>query len=286
MKTIKTNCLMKLCSGSRLLPVFLWLLMLGSALPAQKAWAQSSSLQQALPPVPDPPRLVNDLGNMLDAADEQKLEQKLIDYEKSSSNEIAIVTIDRLGDFDIAEYANELGRKWNIGKASKKNGVLILASKEDRKINISPGYGLSGRLPDITCGRIIREQIVPNFKQGNFYAGFNEATDAIIRYAADEFTADPEEKGSALIVFLVLLFIIIVFASVVFGIFYAIRNNKGTYVSRKGWSDRNNDWGGPWGGFGGGSSWGGSSGGGSGGGFGGFGGGGGGFDGGGASGSW
>lgn len=244
--------------------------------------AQSTSLQKLLPPVPSPPHLVNDLGDMLSDEEELTLENKLVEYEKKSSNEIAIVTIESLEGNEVSEYANELGRKWDIGKSSKKNGVLILASKTDRKINISPGYGLSGVLPDITCGRIIREQIVPNFKNGNYYKGFDEAVDIIVLRAGNEFVADEIPQGDGSIGLLTLIFIFLIFGLIIFVFFYMIRNRNATYVSRRGWINTNDTWG--TGGFGGGGFGGGGDSGG--GGFGGFGGGGGGFDGGGSSGSW
>lgn len=257
----------------------------------QILYGQNSSIEKVLPDIPSRPRLVNDLGDMLNEDEELRLENKLFQYEQKTSNEIAIVTIDSLYGHVVEDYAVALGRKWDIGKASKKNGVLILASRADRKINISPAYGLSGVLPDVICARIIREHIVPHFKAKNFYQGFDEATDIMFSYIANEFTADPAEAESPLVGFIVLLFILVVFMIIIFGFFYAIRNRKSTYVSRRGWINKDDDWtGGSWGGggFGGGSWGGGSWGGGSsgGGGFGGFGGGGGGFDGGGASGSW
>ena len=254
------------------------------------AFSQNSSLEKVLPDVPSTPRLVNDLGNMLTEDEELRLENKLFQYEQKTSNEIAVVTIDSLYGHVIEDYAVALGRKWDIGKSSKKNGVLILASRADRKINISPAYGLSGVLPDVICARIIREYIVPNFKAGNYYQGFDEATDVMFSHIANEFTADPSEDGSGALSFFVLFFIFILFMLIIFGFFYSIRNRKSTYVSRRGWINKDDDWtGGSWGGggfggFGGGSWGGGSSSGG--GGFGGFGGGGGGFDGGGSSGSW
>lgn len=252
-------------------------------------FGQSPTLLKALPEVPSPPHLVNDLGGMLTDEEELKLETKLIEYEKNTSNEIAIVTVDNIGEFEISEYANELGRKWDIGKSSKKNGVLILASKSDRKINISPGYGLSGVLPDGVCGSIIRQQIVPNFKAGNYYLGFDEAVEKLKQHIANEFTADETTDDG--LGFFVFLFIFLIFIAVIFFIFYVSRNRSSTYSSRRGWTTKNDDWnsnsgsgwlGGGLGGFGGGGSDSGDSGGG----FGGFGGGGGGFDGGGASGSW
>lgn len=246
-----------------------------------------TTYHKAIPDLPSQPRLVNDFADMMSNDEENLLEAKLENYEKESSNEICIVTVNDLDGMDVSEFAIELGRKWDIGKASKKNGVLVLASKNEHKINISPGYGLSGVLPDITCGRIIREQMVPDFKNGNFYSGFDNAASALIQASKGEYTSDevPVQRISPAFVLLMILF----FMGLVFFMFYLRRNSKNIYVSRRGYKYDDDGWGrgGGWfGGFGGGGSggdgWGDSGGGG----FGGFGGGGGGFDGGGASGSW
>lgn len=251
----------------------------------QSLFAQAT-FHKEIPDLPSKPALVNDLGDMLTTEEEMKLEAKLLKYEQESSNEIAIVTVETLGGMEVADFAVELGRKWGIGKSSKKNGVLVLASKTDRKINISPGYGLQGVLPDVRCSRIIREQIVPNFKSGNIYAGFDQATDKIIAYSTGEFSAedaDGKKDGSPLLFILFFMLMVFVF-------FFVVRKRTGnTYVSRRGYRNTDAGWGAGGGFFGGmmggsGSSWGSDDSGG--GGFGGFGGGGGGFDGGGASGSW
>jgi uncharacterized protein len=247
----------------------------------------AQTYHKEIPEAPNPPHLVNDLAGMMSASEALQLETKLLDFERKSSNEVTIVTVANLGDLDVATFALEIGRKWDIGKETKKNGVLILASKDDRKINISPGYGLSGVLPDIICGRIIRDHIVPNFKEGNYYAGFDEATNAIIEASTGEFTAAPQASpvGAGFMFFFILFAIIMIFV-----FFFLIRNRKGMYISRRGYKYDDRGWNSPSGGgaWFGGSNWGGGnddSGGGFGG-FGGFGGGGGGFDGGGASGSW
>lgn len=255
---------------------------MGILLSSMQAYSQSKFHSQ-IPDLPSKPALVNDLGNMMSPEEVLLLETKLLNFEKESSNEIAIVTVTSLEGLPIEDYAVELGRKWDIGKESKKNGVLILASKNDRKINISPAYGLSGVLPDVICSRIIREQIVPNFKEGNIYKGFDQAVDKIIGYSKGEFTAD-EPAGASNVSPLIF---ILIFMVVIFIFFFVLRNKAGTtYMSRRGYKNNDAGWG-SGGGFLGGSNWGGggssSS---DSGGFGGFGGGGGGFDGGGSSGSW
>ena len=257
----------------RTLTIFIGILLLSIfCLQAQTTY------HKGIPDLPATPRLVNDFAGMLTPEEVNLLETKLLNFEKTSSNEVTIVTVTDLDDLEVSEFALELGRKWDIGKEKKKNGVLLLDSKNDRKINISPGYGLSGVLPDITCGRIIREYIKPNFKNQAYYKGFDEATTAIISATQGEFSNDElkPKKTSGVFTFLKIIVIIIV----IILYFFFRRNSRNIYVSRRGY--RYND-GGSWGGFGGFGGGGSDSGGG---GFGGFGGGGGGFDGGGASGDW
>ncbi len=245
-------------------------------------WAQSD---KDFPPRPNPPRLVNDLAGMMTPDEQARLEAKLLDYEQSSSTQITVVTVKSLGSYEIAQYAVELGNRWGVGQKGKDNGAVILASMNDRAVNISSGYGLEGTLTDIKSGQIIRNEIVPEFKNGNFYAGFDRAADAIIAVTKGEYQADKKKErkrdgvstGGAIAIILIIYFIIWLMNKFRGG-------GGGSYMSGRG----HRNWGGgPWigggfGGFGGGgSSWGGGS---SGGGFGGFGGGS--FGGGGASGRW
>lgn len=241
--------------------LFAVLLGLGLVLCSALALGQMHSFHEQIPDAPNPARLVNDFAGMMSASETDQLEDKLEDFEKQTSNEIVVVTIASLQDLEVDEFALELGRKWNIGKASKKNGVLILAAQAEHRINISPAYGLQGALPDMLCARIIREFMTPAFKKGQFYVGFDQAADAIIAATKGEFTNDtPEKEKKTPPIFIFILFIMLLIY------LFVRRNSTSTYVSRRGYRNMG---GGYWGG-----------------GFGGFGGGGGGFDGGGSSGGW
>lgn len=235
------------------------------------------------PPIPSPPRLVNDLAHTMNAEQVAELEQKLVDFDKTTSNQISIVTIKSLAGYDVEQYAVELANKWKIGRASKNNGVLILAAIDDHKVNISTGYGLEGALTDAQCGRIIRNEMIPSFKEGNYYEGLNKGVDAVIKATKGEYTADPSDNNSgdpSIGTIIIIIIIIIIFIIILSG---KGGNGGGGYMSGRGtrgfWIGGLGGGGSSWGSSGGG--WGGGS---SGGGFGGFGGGS--FGGGGASGSW
>jgi uncharacterized protein len=233
---------------------------------------------QKLPARPNPPKLVNDFTNTLTADQAAHLEQKLVEFDDSTSTQIAVVIIASTDGYDISEYNVSLGRAWGVGGKELNNGVVLLVSKNDRKLNIATGYGSEGALPDITCKHIIDDVIVPRFKGNDYFGGINSGTDAIIKALQGEYKAPPgyrSKKGGGVgrMIFIIIVIIVILAMSSGGG------GRGGTFMSRRGYRGFS----GPtiWWTGGGGSS---SGGGGSGGGFGGFGGGS--FGGGGASGSW
>jgi uncharacterized protein len=245
-----------------------------------------AQIDKVIPATPNPPRLYNDFTkgrNFLTPEQAQYLESKLVAYNDSTSNQVAIVIVETLQGYTANEYATALGRKWGVGGKEKRNGVVILISTEpgNRDAYIATGYGLEGAIPDITAKHIFEEQLLPEFKNGNYYTGLNKTVDAIIKAAAGEYTAPPgygntNKPGKIFKLIIALIFIIIFFSSMGGG-----GGKGGGYASRRGWMGPTIFGGGLGsGGFGGGG-W---SGGGGGGGFGGFGGGS--FGGGGAGGKW
>ncbi|MCX2576280.1 TPM domain-containing protein [Pedobacter sandarakinus] len=237
-----------------------------------------------------PSTLVNDYANVLSAEQRQALESKLVAFDDSSSTQIAIAILKSVGDYDINEYAVQLGRNWGVGHNGKNNGIMIVVAVGDRKISIQTGYGLEGALPDIYAKRIIDNDIKPNFRNGNYYAGLDEGTTSIIKYTKGEYKNDNPRKasskkggvGSIFIVIIIVIILIILMRKGGGG-------NGGEVIGGRGASNAL-FWAmlfGSGGGRGGNSGWGGGFGGGSSGGGGGFGGfGGGSFGGGGSSGSW
>jgi uncharacterized protein len=243
-----------------------------------------AQIEKIVPDRPTPPRLVNDFAHVLTPEQIDALERKLVAYDDSTSNQIAVVTIQTTNDYAIDDVALGVLRKWGVGNKEKDNGIVILAAIADRKIWIATGYGMEGVVPDITAQTIIDHDILPNFRSGDYYRGFDEAANSIFKAAAGEYKA-PEgygqrgkgsriSTGKIIIAIIILFFILNMFGG---------GGKGGGFMSRRGYRG----FGGPIifpGGFGGGG-WGSSGGGGfGGGGFGGFGGGGGG--GGGAGGSW
>lgn len=245
---------------------------------------------QQIPSRPVPPRLVNDFTNTLTSSQENRLEQKLVAYNDTTSTQIAVVFINDLQGTTAADFAYQLGEKWGVG-TKENNGIVILVKpKNDTKgeVFISVGYGLEQYIPDAIAKRIIENEMIPAFKENDYYSGVDKAVDIIINLASGAFSAEEYSDNDAEI-FILIFFIFII---VVMIIFISLAGKAGkTYSSKDDssiwkalfWasvfsnSNRNNhhnhwnDFSGGSGGFGGGS-------------FGGFGGGS--FGGGGAGGSW
>jgi len=217
--------------------------------------------------VPENDGWVTDRADFLTPEQERSLEALMGSYESGSGHEIALLTVPDLGGEPIERYALDVARAWGIGKTDTQAGALLVIARRGREIRIEVGRGLEGTLTDSISGRIIRNVIAPDFKQGRFYDGIRAGIEAMHAAAGGEYGAIPgdrERKRRSVGTLVPLIWILLVILSIV------RRRRRG---SRGGIL--------PWivlGGSGGGRSSGG-------GGFGGFGGGGG-FSGGGASGGW
>ncbi len=244
---------------------------------------------QNLPPKPN--TLVLDSTNTLSSAERQALEDKLVAYNDSTTTQIAVVILHNVQGDDINDFGQKLGRAWGIGQKGKNNGLLVLVALDEHKVSIQTGYGAEGAVPDIVTQQIIQEDIVPNFKQKNYYAGLDAATTSLMKYMKGEYKAagggrhHKKENGGAgsafILIFIVIIILIVIFRGRGGGGGGRIYDSRGS-ASPFWWFLAGSVLGrgsGGWGGFSGGG--GGDSGGG---GFGGFGGGD--FGGGGSSGSW
>jgi uncharacterized protein len=243
----------------------------------------SFASEDCFPVKPSPPRLVNNLSkefpDFISASEEQALEGKLEAFSKETSNQIVIVIVDDLCGYDANEFSTRLGENWGVGQGKFDNGLVVMikptGGSGQRDAYIAVGRGLEGIIPDAIANRILDQEIIPRFKNGENYSALESATNILISLAKKEYSyQDYGNQGQenwwpfiiAVIIIVTLTFLSIKRRG------YTMTSGGRTYHGG-GWSS----WGG--GGFGGGGF-----GGGGGGGFGGFGGGG--FGGGGAGGHW
>ena len=271
----------------------LWLALIALATPVAA---------QTFPPLTG--RVV-DQAHLLSPEQVQDLTSKSAALESQKGAQFVVATVNSLEGYPVEDYGYRLGRAWGIGQKGKDNGVILLVAPNEHKVRIEVGYGATPYITDAMSGLIIRENVIPRFKQNDYGGGIEAGADAIIKQmslspdeaqkniaAAEQVQQKRQHSGGNPLPF---IFWLMVIGFVVLSHFRRGRGRR--YRSRHGgispwvvlWGlnelnrgSRGSSWdgGSSWGGGGGG--WGGGGGGG----FGGFSGGGGSFGGGGASGSW
>lgn len=248
---------------------------------------------------------VVDQAHLLTAAQVQDITSKSEALEAQSGRQFVVATVNSLEGYPIEDYGYRLGRAWGIGQKGKDNGVILLVAPKEHKVRIEVGYGATTFITDAVSGLIIREAILPHFKQNppDYGGGIVAGADAVIKQmslppdeaqknvaAAEQAQQQRQHSGGSPLPILFWLFVIgfVVLSHLrrAFGRRYRTRSGGiSPWVVLWGLSALNRgSRGGGWGGGsfgGGGGGWSGG-----GGGFGGFSGGGGSFGGGGASGSW
>lgn len=170
-------------------------------------------LSYAIPSRPDPQRLVNDLAQVFTSDQVSRLENTLVAFDDSTSNQIVVVTVKDLEGYDPSEYATRIGLDWGVGSAQFNNGIVLLVKPKTYdsagQVFIAIGYGLEGAIPDAYAKRIIENELIPNFRLNDYYAGVEAACDVLMKLASGEISEPrgEEEDDALLEIIATLLFI-------------------------------------------------------------------------------
>jgi uncharacterized protein len=140
---------------------------------AVSAWAEV--------PVPALKGRVTDLTGTLKPEQVASLEQLLRSFEARKGSQIAVLIVPTTAPETVEQYALRVGEQWKIGRKKVDDGAILVVAKDDRALRIEVGYGLEGALNDATASRIIREVIVPRFREGDFFGGISAGVDRMIR---------------------------------------------------------------------------------------------------------
>ncbi|HET7059525.1 MAG TPA: TPM domain-containing protein, partial [Nitrospiraceae bacterium] len=133
-----------------------------------------------------------DLAHLLPADVTASLSAELAEHERKTGNQIAVLTLPSLEGEPLEEYSHRVSTTWKLGRKGTDNGVLLLVVPGERRIRIEVGYGLEGALTDAKSSQIIRREIVPHFKSGDFAAGINTGVKAIMATIEGTYTAPNE----------------------------------------------------------------------------------------------
>ncbi|MFL6537497.1 MAG: TPM domain-containing protein, partial [Chthoniobacterales bacterium] len=192
--------------------------MTGLLLVAQFSRAQAA---EKIPPKPD--RYFNDYAGVVSKDAALRFNEQLAQFERETSDQVLVAVYRKMeSDSDVADYTRRVAQSWGVGQRDKRNGAALFVFIDDRKMYIQVGYGLEGALPDITAFDITERHIKPQFKSGNYEAGFATGIDLIRKAIRGEYkgsgktvressTAAQTGGGGALVlvVFLIIILLII-----------------------------------------------------------------------------
>lgn len=155
---------------------------------------------RAQPPIPELTAHVMDQAGILSDSARTKLEQQLSAYEKQTGHQFALLTIASLEGVPIEDYSIRVAERWKLGDEKRDDGLILVIAKQEKKMRIEVGYGLEGAVPDAIAARVIRHQLRPQFREGNFDAGVLQAFDTLMKAAQGEAVRigppKQEERGS------------------------------------------------------------------------------------------
>src|SRR5688500_1386537 len=137
------------------------------------AWAQV-----AVPPLT---ARVIDLTATLTREQQAGLERMLQEFESRKGSQLAVLLVPTTAPEAVEQFSLRVAEQWKVGLKKIDDGAILVVAKDNRTLRIEVGYGLEGVLNDATASRIIREAIVPRFREGDFYGGINAGLDRIMR---------------------------------------------------------------------------------------------------------
>ena len=136
---------------------------------------------------------VVDGAGLLPADAQDSISQKLAAYDRGSGNQLVVVTVPTLDGYPIEQWGYQLGRQWGIGEKGKNTGAILIVDSGEHQVRIEVGYGLEGTLTDAQSDNIIRNVMVPKFKQGDYAGGISDGVDAILAVLGGDSDAAPQQ---------------------------------------------------------------------------------------------
>lgn len=132
-------------------------------------------------PLPTPFTPIVDNANVIDADTRQRLESIYLNLKERARIEYAVLTVPTTGGVEIFDFSHSVARGWGIGpKGGERTSFLLVVAIQDRKYFTQISDHLEGDLPDGLVGRIQRERLVPEFRQGNYSKGIYDTIQAYV----------------------------------------------------------------------------------------------------------
>ena len=128
------------------------------------SWAQDIKI----PPLRSP---VMDEAHLMHPAQKRKLEEMIYQLYQSKGPQVTVLTVKDLQGYAIEDFSIRVAEKWQLGFKKEGNGLLLLISKDDRKVRIEVGQGIEGEITDFESNQMIQNYLTPSFRKNDYYTG-------------------------------------------------------------------------------------------------------------------
>ncbi len=174
-----------------------------------------ASAHAATPAIPKLQGRVNDYAHVLSPQQKSQLDAFSTSVEQKTGNQLVILTVASLDGDTIEDFSIRTAQAWKLGRKDNRNGVLVVAAIQDHKLRIEVGYGLEGALTDARSSEIIRNEIAPRFKAGDYGGGLLAGITAIDKATRGEYKAVPHKPRSTIdpgiiIFWMIVLFVVLI----------------------------------------------------------------------------
>lgn len=147
--------------------------------------------------IPKLERRVTDQIGLLSSSQREVMEAQLSALEKEKGSQVAVLIVSSTSPETIEQYSIRVADEWKLGRSDPDDGVLFLVAKADRKVRIEVGYGLEGAIPDAIAKRIIENNVIPHFRDGDYYLGIEEGLESISSLIRGEELPEVSETNSS-----------------------------------------------------------------------------------------
>jgi len=145
---------------------------------------------------PKPAAYFNDLAGVVPATTATRLDEKLRQFERDTSNQIVVAVFPKMAtESSIQDFTYRIAESWGVGQKDRRNGAVLFVFVAEHKMFIQVGYGLEGALPDAICKRIIADEIAPAFKAGHYDAGLTAGVESMIKATRGEYQGSGKTAG-------------------------------------------------------------------------------------------
>ncbi len=154
----------------------------------------TAAVAETMPPAPK--NHFNDYAGIVSQAAAQRLNDRLTQYERESSNQLLVAVYRRMeSESSVEDFTVRIAQSWKVGQKDKSNGAVLFVFLENRQLYLQVGYGLEAVIPDATAQRIIDQELKPRFRAGDYEGGFTRAVDAMIAASRGEYKGSGQTQA-------------------------------------------------------------------------------------------